>query len=582
MSVGAKLESGSQQQVITGTELLFSSGLGNSGLPVRGLLCSVLVHLLVGWLGFYLPWSYWIPSTARLVTTESTLHQHEVLFLPDLRPMSGSGAPSGESSQSRKASAPSATPSSAAGIVYKGEQLIVSNPPHPDNFMQTIRQPDLVTPPKLPRPLPFPPMIAMAPAIALPSAAMPQLPAITDHRTAPRSPDVLTIHPLAPQLAVETPKLVLPPMESGPAVTIESSAAKPIPAAAVPQHGNSTSAAGSDARTILVIDAVEVPSRAVLSVPPGELYGAFTVTPGPIPSSSGKVVPGAMSGGSGSGTGASTGSGTGTGSDANATGTGTGTGAGRGDSGTGTFAGMGHGTGSAGNGSGKGNGNGKGNGSGNGNAIGSGRGSGVGDGNSPFSDIVIQGGSGSGQRNIALAPAPSSSNKQSSYGITIVANGASGGGFKDFGVFQNEAAYTVYIDMSDAGTRANWTLQYALDTRAAGATAIRSRSLLVPPYATSKLLPHFSAEAANRNHGSVIVVFGVINSHGNFEGLRVMQSPDPGFNKLLLDSLARWTFRPAEMDGAAVPVKVLLGVPVSSVPQNASTPSTGSIRDRPR
>jgi TonB family protein len=195
---------------------------------------------------------------------------------------------------------------------------------------------------------------------------------------------------------------------------------------------------------------------------------------------------------------------------------------------------------------------------------------------------VIQGGSGSGSRNIALAPAASSTNKQSSYGITIVANGASGGGFKDFGVFQNEAAYTVYIDMSDAGTRANWTLQYALDTHPAGASANRSRSLLVPPYATSKLLPHFSAEAANRNHGSVIVVFGVISSHGNFEGLRVLQSPDPSFNRLLLDCLARWAFRPAEVDGTAVSVKVLLGVPVSSVPQNASAPSTGSIQVRAR
>jgi hypothetical protein len=195
---------------------------------------------------------------------------------------------------------------------------------------------------------------------------------------------------------------------------------------------------------------------------------------------------------------------------------------------------------------------------------------------------VIQGGSGSGQRNIALAPASSPNNKQTSYGITIVANGASGGGFKDFGVFQNEAAYTVYIDMSDAGTRANWTLQYALDTHPAGVTATRSRSLLVPPYATSRLLPHFSPEVASRNHGSVIVVFGVINSHGKFEGLRVMQSPDVGFSRLLLDSLAQWTFRPAEMDGLAVPVKVLLGVPVNSVPQNASAPSTGSLQDKPR
>ena len=578
MNPGVKLERTSPGQVTPGTQVLFSSGLGDSQLPVRGFLVSILLHLLVGWLGFYLPWSYWIPSTARLVTTESTLRQHEVLFLPDLRPTSGSAAPNGESSQASKPSpAPSAAPLAASGVVYKGEQLIVSNPPHPDNFIQTIRQPDLVTPPKLPRPLPFPPMVTMAPAIALPTAAMPQLPTITDHRTSPRSPDVLTIHPPAPQLAVETPKLVLPPLESAPTVAAESPVPKPVTPVAVPQPGTSTSAGGNDARTILVIDAVEVPSRAVLSVPPGELYGAFTVTPANIPSSGGKTIPGAMGAGAGSGAGSSTANGTGSGgADAAAAGTG------HGAAGTGTYAGVGHGTGSAGKGAGKGNEGGKGNGSGYGSSNGSGRGNGTGDGSSPFADIVIQGGSASGSRNITLAPAPSSAPKQNSYGITIVANGASGGGFKDFGVFQNEAAYTVYIDMSDAGTRANWTLQYALDTHPAGAAAIHSRSLLVPPYATSKFLPHFSAEAADRNHGSVIVVFGVINSKGCFEGLRVMQSPDPGFNKLLLDSLARWIFRPAEMDGTAVAVKVLLGIPVNSVPLNASTPSTGSIQARPR
>lgn len=45
-----------------------------------------------------------------------------------------------------------------------------------------------------------------------------------------------------------------------------------------------------------------------------------------------------------------------------------------------------------------------------------------------------------------------------------------------------------------------------------------------------------------------------------------MQSPEAGLNELLLEALKKWTFRPAEMDGGKVPVKVLLGVPVNSVP----------------
>jgi hypothetical protein len=45
-----------------------------------------------------------------------------------------------------------------------------------------------------------------------------------------------------------------------------------------------------------------------------------------------------------------------------------------------------------------------------------------------------------------------------------------------------------------------------------------------------------------------------------------MQGPDPDLDQLLLDSLRKWVFLPAEVDGAPVRVKVLLGVPVNSVP----------------
>jgi hypothetical protein len=555
------------EQVTASPELIFSSGLTSSGLPARGLLGSLLVHLLFAGLGFYLPWSYWIPSTARLVTTESMLQQHEVLLLPDLHPASDSGSGSPNSRPEKPSLASSSATIAAKGVAYKGDQLIVSTPPHPDNFIQTIRQPDLVSPPKLPRPLPFPSMIMMAPAVTLPTAAMPQLPAVTDrHIQAPHPVDALTIPPpvLPPQ--IESPKLTLPTLQSGPAPTVATTVAKAAVPAAVPQYINLTGAGGSDARNILIADAVEVPARAVLPVPPGELYGAFTVSPVPIPSS-GANSPGSAGGNatSGSGTGTAIGTGTGTGDRAGTLGTGPGH-----EGGGGTLAGNGHGSGS---------GTGTGSGHGAGTAAGTGHGNGVGNGNSPFPDIMIQGGTGSSTRGGAPASAGTSP-RQGSYGITIVANGASGGGFKDFGVFRNEAAYTVYIDMSEAGTNGpNWTLQYALDSHPTpNAIALRSHSLLLPPFATTRLVPHFSADAAMRNLGSLIVVFGVINSHGNFEGLRILQSPDASFNKALLDSLERWVFRPAEVEGNPVSVKILLGVPVSSVPQEHRSASVGSAQ----
>ena len=47
-----------------------------------------------------------------------------------------------------------------------------------------------------------------------------------------------------------------------------------------------------------------------------------------------------------------------------------------------------------------------------------------------------------------------------------MASGASGGGFKDYGIFKNGVSYTVYLDMADAGLRGpNWAMQYGLDLR---------------------------------------------------------------------------------------------------------------------
>ena len=140
---------------------------------------------------------------------------------------------------------------------------------------------------------------------------------------------------------------------------------------------------------------------------------------------------------------------------------------------------------------------------------------------------MIQGGTSGSERGGARARvAGASPQSQSSYGITIVANGASGGGFKDFGVFRDEASYTVYLDMTDAGAYgASWTLQYALDSanrgrvfpRLAGASVCDLRNY----FRTFPLKQH--AETA----GATIVVFGVITPQGKFEDLRIMQSPDP-------------------------------------------------------
>jgi hypothetical protein len=455
-------------------------------------------------------------------------------------------------------------------VDYQGPQVIVSNPLRPDNSVQTILQPDLPAPSKLPAPLNIPPMVSVAPVKPVfvpPAPPQPEAP----HEASPVEPVATLPLSLPQQLPkVEAPKLPLP------AASAENSALRavanaPVPAslpklapppAPAPVEANGT-------KNILVVNALPVPNIKPSAIPAGELKGAFTVSPG------GSTSPGSAGGGTASagapGTGSATGAGTGThaGTGNNAAG---GSGEGKGAA-AGTVAGTGVGTG-VGTGAGNGNSAGKSNGAsaGNGAATGAGHGSGsgggadTGTGRSPFPSIMIQGGSsGSGRANVRE---PVSGKPQSTYGITIVASGASGGGFKDYGVFKEGASYTVYLDMSDAGLRASWTMQYALDSRPSpnSPDPPQARGLLEPPFATTKALPRFSSEAVRRNRGATILLFGVIDPQGKWETLRIMHSSDPALNQTLIEALMKWTFKPAQLDGAAVSVKCLIGVPVNSLP----------------
>jgi hypothetical protein len=562
--------------------LMFGGDLIANPLPRRGLLYSVLVHGILVIAVVYVPLSDLMPGQVRLVTAQSMMPMHEVLLLPALEPKGSGGSVSSSThggDKQKNADAPSSEASARQGVVYKGPQLIVSNPAHPDNFIQTIRQPSLVAPPRLPAPMPLPPIVSiasakpeLAPPVPQPAPEMPQSKPIQVVASEPSSP------------RVEVPKLPLPAATSADAL-VHAVAADVVPAP-MPKlaHQDPPPKTEKKERNILVVNAFSMPESKA-SIPAGELYGTFTLSP------AGATAIGLAGGGvsikgePGMGNTAGAAAGASVASAPTTANAGTGhkpaSGAGT-DQGTAVRAALAPGTGTGHSGTGGGSGSGAGlHTSGNGSAPGAGFGS------SPFPAITIQGGSASGRQNnavapVARAPLSAASKSQTNYEITIVANGSSGGGFADFGVFRDEASYTVYLDMADAGARgSNWTLQYALNSHNApghSVPAARAHGQIEPPYATLKSLPLFAPEAEKRAHNGTIVVFGVINRQGKFEDLRIVQSPEPGLNKFMLDALAKWTFRPAQMDGVQVAVKVLLGVPVNSVPATDSSVRIGSTR----
>ncbi len=547
---------------------MFSTGLDSAPLPARGLFYSFLAHVLFLLATLVVPWSYWMPSDVHLETMNSQTRQQEALLLPNLEPMgeSSPAAPAnnggpGDHKQS-KSPAKSAQAKAVRGVVYEGLQPIISNPPNPDNYIQTIRQPDLPVKPKLPAPLPIPPMVSIAPVTPVLAAPTPQP---EPPREVPPVETVITPPLSLPQQlpTVEAPKLPLP-ASSAQNSSLNAVATAPAQAAmpklAPPPVAPALAPNGT--HNILVVDALPTANPAPTTIPPGELHGAFTVSPSGSTSTGGQAGGGTAAKGE-PGIGSATGTGTGSlaGEGNNPAGGGTGA-----PSGSGAGAGAGTGTGSGNTGGGKET---AGNGSGTGTGHGSGSGTAnTGRGSSPFPDIMIQGGSGGSGR--ASGRLPATSKPQANYGMTIVASGASGGGFKDYGTFKDGMSYTVYLDMADVGLRGpSWAMQYGLDLRPSADTSDpppHAYGFLQPPYAVTKTIPHFSPEAARKSRGGTVVVFGVINPKGKWEGLRIMQSPDPALNPVVLNALANWTFKPAELDGAPVSVKCLVGVVVNSLP----------------
>jgi hypothetical protein len=532
--------------------MMFSAALGEALLPSRGLLCSVLGHGFLLLALVCVPRSCWQPGGVHLITAGSMTQVHQVLLLPRLEPMGNRGrtaaASNGKDSANKQGLASSYDSKVIRGVVYRGAQLLVSNPPRPDNFIQSIRQPDLVVKPKLPAPLPLPQMVLIAPA--KPLLVPKPLPDILQELPV-KVAAVEVIKLPAEEPMVEAPKMPLTVTSADAALHTVAGAASP---ATLPKLARKNPPAKTNVtRDLLVMNAIRMADHKPSIVPPGELHGAFTVSPSGV-AALGSAGGGAESVGApgmanASGASASQYAGDGGKSSFNASEGKTQ----RSSAGSGADAALST-TGA------------------NGTGIASraaaqvsrrDNGLGTGSGESPFPSIMIQGGSGGRGGRVAREPAGRASQPQTTYGITIVANGSGGGGFKDFGIFRDEASYTVYLDMEDASS---WALQYALDSHHEPKISVPSYSgLLVAPYATSKSLPHFPPDSARRSVAGAIVVFGVISTHGEFEELRIMHSPEPRLDQPLLASLRKWRFRPAEISGMQVAVKVLLGVPLNSI-----------------
>jgi Gram-negative bacterial TonB protein C-terminal len=581
-------------------------------LPGRGLLYSFIGHE-VAMFAIFLFITYVIPNfrEQRLIVGSLNPQDH-VIYLPEVGGGT-EGAKSAGGGPSKPQQASAAPARASKGFAYPGAQSILSSPPNPTNAFQTVLHPLAVRPEPLKKLVPLPNIVQMAETrlptdLAAPKVAMPHFEAPAKPIKVRQDNDLRRnakwdVPVKAPQLiakadmpklaAAEQPLPIAPKVEPKPvqAKPQEKPEEKPAPAPIKVRAEKQTEKTKKSEKEVAPPSTVQVarlemhgksaepllslspaPLPAAAKVPAGEARGRFAIAPG------GKLDPNSVSPGKPSGTPSeSPATGQEKSQAANATSelaSNTGTGAGHnptpgGGAGKSNVA---SGGGSAGAGSGSGNtvgagvagvGNGNGRGSAgvgagrSGHGAGTGSGAGSGSGSGSFPGITIQGGEGnegnSEAHSFTVAP-------QTPYQMTIVATASSGGGLADYGVFENERVYTVYVPMQRTPQEADptWTLQYALENSSAD-----SGGQLIAPTPVMREWPQIPADLEKAYAQQQVVVSAILGTDGKLTHISVKQSPDPHVSAPVTQALAKWVFRPAQQDNKPVPVKILLGIPLN-------------------
>jgi hypothetical protein len=437
---------------------------------------------------------------------------------------------------------------------------LLSDPPQAAPGIETILQASLENLPSLRRYVPLPNIVQPPPAVGN-----------TGHQESVlvvKSGTISLPHPA--ETPVAAPKIILP-ADSKIFNLLQTQAHLPQKAVPDPIDSSEVSGVPRGQKGLLVLNAVPPPPDVTGKIPWGEARAQFAVLPAETAVMATPVA-GTTSGGV-----SSTSAGSGTRADV-ATGDaladiaagGGATNQGRAESGasSGGHYGSGHGSGlnsdsnTAGNG--KGTGSGSGLGTGSAASTGSGTGASSAPGGGSFPGITIRGGRyGNGNADSMLGKAEP--RRQTSYNMTIVSTGSSGGGLPELGVFQNEKVYTVYVDVrtDDNDPAPSWTLQYAVVQPRSDDTSGPASRILdtpTPPYAILKEIPEFTPEVVRRCGRRLIVISGILDTAGKLDQLLVRQSPENQVVAPVMEALKHWMFEPAQIDGRPVPLKVLLGI----------------------
>ena len=495
------------------------------GPKLTAFFTSCLLHFSIVFFLLEVPFLLLLPPPSQDIRLPKIVYEFRTIQLPKDLPGVKPPGPGGQPGRGTEAKKAPAKGSSA----YHPKATVVSNPPNPDNNFQTIIQPKINPAKKLDVKLKLRlPNVVLSGSMPVPGPP-PEVPPPPMKLSLPSTLKSLTI-PKTTVVSTNAPDLTLPAsdMPNMPAIPVPppplpplahpKKAPKDLDLTAIATKGMQATSNGS-VTSLLSLSLTPGPPTEKISIPAGNRYGAFTVSPAGsrpgTPNGSENGSPNGGTGGPGNGGDASTGTGTGHVG---------GGGGGAGSNGLGVSS----------------NGNPGAAGTSNNGRLSAGT----------LAKLIFP----------ILRPPP-----KNRFAMVVTAGPVGGGGLHVFGVLKGGKVYTVFLPMPQR----NWILQYSMvkDPKAAqpakhnGAT-LKIEFGIVPPAVEKRFdfhRPNLTAE--EKKH--MIILHGFIGADGSVKKLTIYQGVQYVADQAALAAFAKWKFQPAVWSGKPVPVEILLGIPLS-------------------
>ncbi len=134
-------------------------------------------------------------------------------------------------------------------------------------------------------------------------------------------------------------------------------------------------------------------------------------------------------------------------------------------------------------------------------------------------------------------------------------------------IFGDKKFYAMTLNMPNLNSAGgSWVIRFA----ELNPDPNEAKTDLTAPEATQKVDPAYPLELMRRNVQGTVTLYAVIRHDGSVSDVRVLRGVDDQLDQFARNALARWRFRPATKNGAAVDLEAVVMIPFKPAKMKSS------------